>query len=43
LLSCILAIDDRPINRQFLVSLLGTDGTQMEALMKHRRLKEQIR
>src|ERR1043166_7812644 len=25
-MSCILAIDDRPINRQFLVSLLGYGG-----------------
>jgi signal transduction histidine kinase/DNA-binding response OmpR family regulator len=31
-MSCILAIDDRPINRQFLVSLLGYGGhTVMEA------------
>src|SRR5580765_8519705 len=31
-MSCILAIDDRPINRQFLVSLLGYGGhTVLEA------------
>src|SRR6185436_11128315 len=28
-MSCILAIDDRPINRQFLVSLLGYGGHQV--------------